>query len=49
MSYLTLTYYKQLCPVMPFSADLLPTALQEFVYDEADRMPAPCHLLRYLF
>ena len=28
-------------PVMPFSADLLPTALQEFVYDEADRMPAP--------
>ena len=28
-------------PVMPFSADLLPTVLQEFVYDEADRMPAP--------
>jgi len=28
-------------PVMPFSADLLPPILQEFVYDEADRMPAP--------
>ena len=28
-------------PVMPFSADLLPTVLREFVYDEADRMPAP--------
>jgi hypothetical protein len=28
-------------PVMPFSADLLPTPLQEFVFDEADRMPAP--------
>lgn len=26
---------------MPFNADLLPTVLREFVYDEADRMPAP--------
>ena len=32
---------QSLAPVMPFSADLLPHALREFVMDESDRMPCP--------
>ena len=36
------------CPVMPFSADLLPP-LREFVMDESDRMPCLLILWQSVF